>query len=425
MLADLFSRSTPGIKLGLEGTEGLLEALDHPERGVCNILVAGTNGKGSTSFMLAQGLTACGLRTGLFTSPHLLRFTERMRIDGVEATPDTIVRLHHRLVQAEARAGIRGTFFESATVLSALAFAEAEVDVAVYEVGLGGRLDATNAISHDLVLITPISFDHTNVLGNTLGVIAGEKARTISRGGTAVVAPQPREVRAVIEELARQRQARIVNAYDVAEETDAGFVLRGSAPQAPLAISPPARLPSFQRRNLGTVAAACAVLQDAGYEGVSPARAVAHAAGCQWPGRFHWLSGQHSPIVLDGAHNPGGIETLWEALDDDPRSQRKPRHTVFTALRGKDGGAMGKRVGEGSQSVSLCPVSSARSRRGAELAALVPGAAVHEDFAAALRYARTRALQDAGIVVVTGSLFLVGDALAHLTSALRDPPVDG
>lgn len=397
VLSALYRRSNVGIKLDLDCMRALLQALGNPQATLRCVVVAGTNGKGSTSALVASALRHAGQRVGLYTSPHLLRFTERIRIDGQEIAPDTVVSLAARIAVVEGSCPRQPTFFEYVTAMGLLAFHDAKVDVAVIEVGLGGRLDATNVVTKELVVLTPIDFDHQDYLGHTLTAIAGEKAAVIEAHRPVVVAPQRPAAMAVIKKVARARHA----------------ALHPVAVQAPIGRA----LGTYQQINIATARTAATLL------GCPAAAFDAAVADFVWPGRYQWIAGT-PPILLDGAHNPAGVRALVQALDNDTRLRGRPLHGVFSALQNKDATAMLALLGPRLAALHLCPVTSTRTRSPAQLQALAPTATVHADVDQALAAARRGAGPD-GAVVVLGSLFLVADALASLTGELRDPPVDG
>ena len=372
----------------------LLAAWGAPQQNQRYVIVAGTNGKGSTSLLIAEALRHSGLRVGLYTSPHLLRFTERIRIDNVEISPIQVTALYAQLCAIENRCHQTPSFFECATAMALRAFADAAVDIAVLEVGLGGRLDATNVVDKVLAVITPIDFDHQQYLGNTLTAIAGEKAAVIQPHQPVVMAPQPAEAQQVIEAVAQARQAPLIAVQP------AGDV--------------PATLPQYQHVNIATARAACRVL---GCSADATERAVSAFA---WPGRYQWLT-TTPPMLLDGAHNPAGMQALLDALQRDPRVGQRPIHAIFTALRDKEAGPMIAMLRPYVRSLCLCAVGSARTRTPMQLQELAPDARVCTNFA----HAMALMPRDDSFVLVAGSLFLVADALAWATGESRDPPVDG
>ncbi len=417
-LKALFARTNQGIKLGLEPMRAALGALGHPERAARHVIVAGTNGKGSTSLLLALALSAAGHRVGHYTSPHLLRFTERIRVDGRELARSEVPRLLDLVLRAEGACERPLTFFELVTAMALVAFAEAGVELAVLEVGMGGRLDATNVVDKLLAVITPVDFDHMHFLGDTLAKIAFEKAGVISEHGIVVHGRQKPEALEVIERVAAERDARVVPAAGVLRER--ARLLVAVTPPLPLAAWPPG---AYQRDNVATAVTA---LRELASLGVScPDDAIARAAASfRWPGRYDWLDGR-VPTLLDGAHNPAGIQALLAALAEDPRARGRPLHVVATVLRDRPPAEMLPPLAARAKTLHLSPVASARSRTTSELAALWPAARAHADLGSALSAAESAAGADGGVVVACGSLFLVGEALAILKGEAKDPAVDG
>jgi dihydrofolate synthase / folylpolyglutamate synthase len=400
MLRDLFARTTSGIKLGLETTRELLAALGSPHVGRRFVVVGGTNGKGSTSALIAGALQHAGLRVGLYTSPHLLRFTERIRMNGAELDPTRALALYERIRAVEARCGRQPTFFECTTAMALLAFAESAVDIAVLEVGLGGRLDSTNAVDKVLSVITPIDLDHQIYLGDTVAQIAAEKADIIPARGAVVTAPQPPEALAVLEHVAAERGARVVHA----------------APwEGPLALAG-----AYQRMNVSTAATACRVLDELGVP-VPPEAFARAAAATRWRGRYDWLA---PDLLADGAHNPAGMSALLSALAADPRVGARPVHCVFAVLRDKAGEAMAAALRPRVAQLYPCVLPVRRTRTAEEMAELCRGARVYTEPTAAIEAARAAAKRDGGVALVTGSLFLVAEAIALATGEPRDPPID-
>jgi dihydrofolate synthase/folylpolyglutamate synthase len=403
-LAHLFARQQLGIKLGLEAMRAVCRSLGDPHRAFNSVLVAGTNGKGTTAALLAAALQHSGRRCGLYTSPHLLRFVERITIVGEPVTHAQVLRSYSALCQAEARLGLSLTFFEAATAMALSLFAEAEVDIAVLEVGLGGRLDATNCVDNVLSIITPIGMDHQALLGSTLAAIAGEKAGILRPGVPVVLAPQPPEARQVLRARAAALGCRC---------------LEVSSPQA--LPDPCMQYPPTLRQNAATAWTAAQHL------GV-PAAAFAQAQrSLQWPGRYQWLPRrpQQPQVVLDGAHNVPAIEALVQALQHDSRLQGQLRlATVYSCVTDKDAAAMLALLATLPGRLFVCANASSRSHTAGALHGQWPQAFPCPDFAAAFA-AATAHVGACGTVLVCGSLFLIGEALAHLTSVTADPPVVG
>ncbi|MDD5198475.1 MAG: bifunctional folylpolyglutamate synthase/dihydrofolate synthase [Terrimicrobiaceae bacterium] len=378
-LAWLYSTQQFGIKLGLENTRRLLAILGNPERECRFLHVAGTNGKGSVCAMLDAVLRAAGHRTGLYTSPHLADFRERIRVDGEWIPEADVARFLTGLREAVRDWPHAPTYFELVTALAIRRFADAACDYVVLETGMGGRLDATNAVTPIVSVITPISMDHAQWLGDTLEKIAGEKAGILKPGVPAVSAPQADEVRRVL--IAHAPVAFI----DGSLAQDIPINLRGS----------------HQRRN---AALALAALDAAEIE-VSDAAMRTGLATVDWPGRFQEVG----RFVLDGAHNTHGCAQLvqtWREIFGDEKAT-----VIFGALRDKTCAEMIAALAPLAESFWFVPVASARSETPKNLAATADGR-VFMTLADAVREAG----RQEGRVLVTGSLFLVGEALGILAS---------
>lgn len=305
----LFSLEVIGIKLGLSQIRRLLDALGHPERAFPSITIAGTNGKGSVTAMVERGLRASGRRTGRYTSPHLTHIEERIAIDGQAIAPDVFDRLAAEVQAAADTLDAPPSFFEATTALALLAFRDAGVDITVLEVGLGGRLDATNAVDASLVAITAIALDHQEYLGHTLTAIAGEKAGIIKPGATVVVAPNPPEVEAVIHAQARANAATVVAALD-GVSCGATVAARGSLIRltTPTRDYGECRLRLSGRHQIPNAIVAVRTLE-AVPDVQAPAITTA-LADVDWPSRLEWLRVGSSEVLLDGAHNPAGAAAL-------------------------------------------------------------------------------------------------------------------
>jgi dihydrofolate synthase/folylpolyglutamate synthase len=391
-LAWLYSTQWFGIKLGLETIERLLAALGcRPAARI--IHVAGTNGKGSVCAMLAAICDAQGYRTGLFTSPHLVTFCERIRIDG------------HPIPEAAAAAGLSRlrtltdgwtpspTFFEYTTALALDWFAQVHAEVVVLETGLGGRLDATNAVTPAVSVLTAIDFDHTAWLGDTLAAIAGEKAGIIKPGVPVVSAPQEPEAAEVIARAAAAAGAPLhVVGAPVPDSYTVG--LAGS----------------HQRLN---AALALAALDAAG---IAADEKACHAglARVDWPGRFQRV--ENGRIILDGAHNPAAARRLAHTWHEE-YGDRHRATVILGILRDKDAAGICRALEPLAARCVAVPVRNPRTLAAAEVSALLGQAApavpcaLALDFADALAQARLTSEP----ILVTGSLFLVGEALAALS----------
>jgi len=336
-------------------------ALGDPLSAYRSVLVAGTNGKGSTTACLEAVLRRAGLRTGLFTSPHLVSFRERLRVDGVEVSEAEVVEAAPVVLEA----GPRPSFFEAAWGMAAHLFAARGVDVAVWEVGLGGRLDATNVCEPEVSAVVSVGLDHVHVLGETLELIAAEKAAVFRPGRPALTAATGAALAAL---RALRPDVRAVAPFGGA------LSLRGA----------------HQRRNAGLA------LELARALGVEPdARALADVG---WPGRCERIG----DVCLDCAHNADAVDALVAALEE-------PMHLVFGATEGKDVDAMAARLGPWARSVTLVTPTYPRRRTAADIAPTFArwSPRVGTTVAEALDERR-------GATLVTGSCFLVGEARAHL-----------
>jgi dihydrofolate synthase/folylpolyglutamate synthase len=383
-LSWLHGKQNFGVKLGLGTTHRLLEAVGRPEQGLRFIHVAGTNGKGSTCAMLDSVLRRAGVHSGLYTSPHLLDFRERIRADGAMIPREDAAEGLTLLRDASEGWEQPPTFFELATVLAAWWFARRRVEVVVWETGMGGRLDATNAVTPIVSVITPIRLDHKEWLGPTIADIAREKAGIIKPGIPVVAAPQDLAAQVALEARARET----------------GSVLRFvSAPYgSELGLPGP-----HQRWNAAVVIAAL----DAAGLARDPGARRDGLRDVQWPARFQRLDGS---LVVDGAHNEHAMSALvdaWRAAFGEARAQ-----LVFGAMRDKDCHRLLAILRAIADEVWLVPV---RSPRAAAVEHLLP-LAREEGF----RVIRHGAVADVlgevrasgAPALVTGSLFLAAEVLA-------------
>lgn len=424
----LYGLQHSGIKLGLDNIRALLDLLGHPERSYPSVLIAGTNGKGSVAAMLEAMLRAHGIRAGMYSSPHLVRPTERIRIGGEDISAAELDRL---LVETRARLerGVeRGTlavqpsFFETMTAVALQAFKEGGVECAVLEVGMGGRLDATNAVDAAMGVVVTIDYDHVEHLGGTIERIAGEKAAIAKPGKPLVSGVAQDEARAILRAAADRAGAELVEARrlaDVHDLADGRFEIR--TPQRTYSdLRPPLR-GRHQRDNARVAIVALQTLgSELGFE-VDAARAREGLASTRWPGRLQWIEAK-PPLMLDGAHNAAGAEALAEFL----ASQASRRRAVLLFGLTKDKEAQGI-VGPLAERVDAVVVTRARVERAAEpedvarsFRDLVKRVEVVRDPAEALERARLLALPD-GYVLVAGSLYLVGEVLG----LIEDRPVPG
>jgi len=357
--------------------------------------VAGTNGKGSTSAMIAAGLRAAGVRTGLFTSPHLVEPTERIQIDGIPVTQTQFSRAFDVVHEAAGSLDLDAhpSYFETVAAMAFWLFRELNVQTAVIEVGLGGRLDATNIIEPALTVITPIDMDHQVFLGETIEAIAGEKAGILKRGVPAVFARQRPEAATVLDAKAAELGIPVKRAADF-EIRDLEIDARGShfsGIECPLA-------GEHQVDNAVTAALALEML------GVSP-KGIAET---RWPGRLEHIS-PNPDILLDGAHNPAGVRALIRYLERFYPDRK--RWIIFGAMRDKAVAEMGAILFPLADELILTAADSPRSMMPEELAALAACGRAVANIGEALKMVAGEAAAD-DMIVITGSLFLVGEARA-------------
>jgi len=369
-----------GIKLGLENTRRLLAHLGHPEQMLRAIHVAGTNGKGSVCAMMDSILRSAGLRSGLYTSPHLSDFRERIRVDG-EMIPqkpvaEELKELHNFCKDWDHSP----TYFELTTALALGYFARERCDVVILETGMGGHLDATNTVTPVVSVITPIAMDHSQWLGNTIAEIAGEKAGIIKAGIPVVSAPQSPEAADVLREKAAARGSRLTF---VAQPYEGEIGLAGT----------------HQKWN---AAVAVAAIEASPFQ--FGAQAVEDGLrNVVWPARFQRVSER---IVVDGAHNPHAAQTLVQTWLEQFGNEKAT--VIFGALDDKDYAEMLKRLAPIAGSFFFVPVGSPRSADPRTFAALteIPSK-VFSSLQDALEAGRC------GRILITGSLFLAGEALSR------------
>lgn len=417
----LFALQRFGMEPGLDDMRALLRGIGDPAAGTRTALVAGTNGKGSVSSVLATALAAGGQRVGLYTSPHLQRLGERVVIDGMETPLEALEILIGKVRPVAEQVG--STFFEVMTAVALLAFAEAGVDVAVLEVGLGGRLDATNVVEPELSVITSIGLDHTAILGGTLEKVALEKAGILRKGVPLVSGVEPGEAWSAIARRAQELGAP-VRRYGVEFRSEplridwqgSEFVWRrASANPAELLVATPL-VGRHQVRNVTLALEAAATM------GVDPRTAAAAAAGARWPGRLELFEWQGRRVVLDGAHNPDAARALAAAV----RELGGASVLVFGASDDKDvAGVLHELDSMTPMTVLTRARLSPRAMTPTEL--LKRYDSVHPaeptlrvSVAATPTSALEQAVAASGpgeVIVVAGSLFLVGEVRDLLTGS--------
>ena len=433
-LLELGHELTSSRKFDLAHMRSLMGALDNPQRRFPSVLIAGTNGKGSTAATLASIAQAGGYRTGLYTSPHLLRVNERMQINGESVSDAEFALIYDRVEGAANELVSRGelpwhpSFFEMLTAMAFEYFASAAVELAVLEVGMGGRLDATNIVEPCISVITDVDFDHQKFLGNTLPEIAREKAGILRPKGTVVLLPQHPQVNDALGKEIMDRAARAVSAVKHMPPLTPGADDFSDSTTAPhnrfrltvmgeeiLVDSPlPGR---HQLRNLALAITAAEELNHCGFP-VTARQIEEGIRATRWPARFQVLPPQDEfpEAVLDVAHNPAGAWALRSALSIF--YEDRPLTFVFGAMRDK---AIHEIAG------ILFPLAARVIATHAEN----PRAATPEEIAAAAAAAGTEVLQESsvsaalerarvlagsrGVVVITGSIYIVGEALGILS----------
>jgi dihydrofolate synthase / folylpolyglutamate synthase len=379
------------IKLGLRNTELLLESLDNPERSFRSVQIAGTNGKGSTAVMLDSICRAAGIRAGLYTSPHLVSITERIRIAGKQIRGENFARHTTTVRDAAQRLLDSGqlealpTFFEHVTAIALLAFREAGIDLAILETGMGGRLDSTTAANASIVAITSIAMDHEQYLGSTIESIAGEKAAIIRPGVTAVIGKQDPRALAVLLQRCQETGVQPILAMPPSEPIRMGLRGRHQLENAAIAIA---------------VAKSLSISHQAILLGIETA---------SHPGRLELISNAPD-ILLDGAHNPAGAEALRDYLVE---FGRRPLTIVFGAMNDKQLDRIGELLFPLADNLILTTIDNPRAASLETLettatlfarGSVTKSKTITDAFHAALRDTPPE-----GMICVTGSLYLIGE----------------
>lgn len=418
-LEEMYSMRRFGIKLGLDTIAAVLAKLGAPHGKYKSIHIAGTNGKGSVAASLATILQAAGHKVGLYTSPHLVRFNERIVINGVPISDDEVLETYALVRQAYA--GERDlTFFEFTTAMAFLSFAQHQVDWAIVETGMGGRLDATNILSPDLTVITNISIEHRSYLGNTLAAIAGEKAGIIKPGIPAVSAVRQPVAREVMAQTAAQQKAPLYLKgrdfrvrrpnKDQASFTYYGMRQRWSHLKVALA-------GDHQLENASLVLAACELLRDQGV-GIVEETLRQGLLNTRWPGRLE-VALEEPMVILDGAHNLAAARNLGRHL----RTQLKGRSIILVVgiLDDKPYTAMLKEWVPAARRVILTQPVIDRSMTPEALAPIVSDMGITPQLIPSVATAVKTAIQGAApddVVCIAGSLYVVGEAKTALDPSL-------
>ena len=403
-------------KLGLERIRTVLDAMDRPQDRLRFVHVAGTNGKGSTCAMIESGLRAASVRTGLFTSPHLAEPTERIRIDGRAISSarfagafDEVHAIVERLLSAE-EIDLHTTYFETVTAMALRVFEQERVERVVFEVGLGGRLDATNVVHPELCVITPIDFDHESMLGRSLEAIAGEKAGILKPGVPAVFARQRPEASGVLAARAAELGISVAPTADWTVR-DLDFQPRGSrfrlCGERELRIECPLA-GEHQVENAITTVVALARL---GVSGEAIQGGIAHT---EWPGRLEHVS-EHPDIILDGAHNPAAARALAAYIDRF--YSRRRISLVYGTMRDKSVAEIAGILFPRAHQVILTAPRQTRALAPETIRDLIG----HPDMRVVPTLREAIASAEGDPIFVTGSLFLVAEARALLETRRSDP----
>ncbi len=429
----------PSRKFDLAHMRVFAEALGDPERAIPSILIAGTNGKGSTAATLASILHSGGYNVGLYTSPHLIRINERIRINGepisdelFAATYAHVHKIAERLVE-EVKLPWHPSFFETVTAIAFECFARQKLDIAVLEVGMGGRLDATNIVDPLLSIITDIDLDHQKFLGDTIAAIAGEKAGIMRAGKPTITLPQHPQANEVLGKTMIETGVVAVNAtramppvspgsdalFDTSEPGRTRYML--SVLNEEVLIDSPL-VGRHQLRNIALAVTAAEELAKTGFP-LTPAQITQGISDTRWPGRFQYVpgAGNRPEIILDVAHNPAGAWALRGALSE--RFHDRPLYLIFGAMRDK---AIDEIAGilfptaelviathteHNPRSATTTEIRAAGERTGVEIAE-VP--IVKDAITRAVEAASEHKRMGAPVVVVTGSIYIVGEAMEAL-----------
>lgn len=418
-----------GIKLGLDNIRALVAAMGHPEHAWPAVHIAGTNGKGSVTAMVDTALRHAGHRTGRYTSPHLDRLEERFEIDGepvdsaaLAAAAADFFDLVDRL-RRDGTLPVLPTFFEATTAIAFELFRRAEVDVAVIEVGLGGRYDATNVLSPRITAITSIDFDHERHLGRTLSGIAAEKAGIAKPGVPMIVGPVSDEAHASIAAACEERQAPLIDAahgVDLDVSMDNGVA--NIQARTPLRAYPRLRLALRGRHQVANAVVALRVLEACEGAGLTLGEAsiVAGLRDARWPARLEWLRVDTHRLLIDAAHNPAGARALAEYLQ---AAGEAPLPMVLGVMEDKDVAGMLRALLPVARSVVATQTEAARALPATALAAAIadidPRLPVHVEPQPdeAVRHA----LATSPAAVAAGSIYLIGPLRARLIASGARP----
>lgn len=414
-----------GCRPGLERTARLLELLDNPHKAVKCIHIAGTNGKGSTTAMVSNILKQAGYRVGTYTSPHLYKITERMVINGVQISEENFVKYANMVIEKmkymEQNNMEVPTQFEMLTAMAFLYFQEMKVDAAVVEVGLGGMFDATNVIDSILSIITSISYDHMEVLGNSIELIAKEKAGVIKEGNTVVLYPQLyKEAEAIVEQVSKEKHAKLVKCSveqaKLLEYSIMGqrfhFSRNGKSTFENLTLP---LLGDHQIKNATVAITAALELSELGYD-ITEEHIRAGLATAEWPCRLSVIS-REPLIIIDGAHNEDGVNSLKEAIEKYLAD--KKLILVIGMLGDKSYGYAVQELAPLAKQVIATEPISPRALAAAKLAEMADkyndNVETEADIIKAIEKAKAAA-DGKSVIIICGSLYLAGSAYEYLTT---------
>lgn len=409
----LYGLEKSGIVLGLDNISWLLGLLENPERDFSSIHVGGTNGKGSVVSMLTEVLKNTGYRTGMYTSPHLVDFTERIRVNGEPIRDQEVVALTDRIreLASQSKDPHQFSFFDFTTAMAFLYFKEKMVDWAVVEVGMGGRLDSTNAIHPTVSVIMNVAMDHMEYLGHNIRQIAAEKAGIIKEG-VPVVTGTSGEALEVIKEKAGDKSRVFVLGQDFSYEKHGDQCMSYRGLQWDLegvAIGLPG---DHQLGNAAIALCVAELLSRSGWD-LPPDAVTTALSAVEWPGRLE-MAAQNPPVLLDAAHNPHGARSLAAFLKTHYADKRII--LVFGVMKDKDWKEILNLLSPLASDIILTKPAIERAASPELLALSAPGATVAGDVKSALSLARKRAVEG-DIIVVTGSLYTVGEAKTAIYEA--------
>lgn len=426
LLARLYHRHLHTIKLGLDAVTAVLSELDNPQDAFLSIHVAGTNGKGSTSAMIASVLQAAGFRVGLYTSPHLRRFNERVQVNGQMIPDDRLLEAMERVEDAAKRAQQRGfrdvTFFEFTTALAFAWFRQSGVHVAVVETGMGGKLDATNVVMPIVSVITSIGLDHQSHLGDSIEKIATEKAGIIKPNRPVVCGELSKEAADIMRKSARENSARIAFAADVCTVTRTSQTFDGQRLTIESGDETIGRVvcPLLGRHQLGNVAVAVTALQEFAAEtnlAISSAAVRDGLSAVRWPARIQLISSD--PVVLlDGAHNIEATAVLCRTLDE--LREKRPVGLIVSYSADKDAIGCLRLLAPRIDRCWTVHRETERAMDDSALAAAVGQAgldATSAPLGEAMKQGYVWAREKKALLLITGSLYLAGEVLDWMTPA--------